>query len=72
MRKQYDVNFKVNIVRTANFLKNNGKHGQIKDLLRVNGVTGSMLHYWRKQFNQGHFNGERAVAFSRKDTMVHG
>lgn len=72
MRKQYDVNFKVNIVRTADHLSKHGKHGQIKQLLTVNNVSSSMLCYWRKQFNQGHFTANRAVAFSRKQEMTHG
>lgn len=71
-RRQFDVVFKQGIVRAANKLKKEGKQGDISILLKANEITPVHLCYWRKQHNQGHFTIERAVAFSRKNTMVHG
>lgn len=72
VNRQFDVNFKISIVRQANQIKRNGQHGQLKLLLQTHQLADAHLYYWRKQFNQGHFASERAVAFSRKDTMIHG
>ena len=78
-RRQFDVNFKLTVVRhckglkaASGYKKGNTKGCGIKEYLSSMGIDNKHLHYWSKQFDQGHFSSERAVAFSRKDTMVHG
>jgi transposase-like protein len=70
-RRQFDVAFKLMIIRTANSFSGT-RTGKVAALLAKYSLDKGHLKYWRKQFNQGHFSPERAVAFSRKDTMVHG
>lgn len=68
--RQFDVNFKINIVVEANRIRRSGKRGAIKTLLDTHALSHSHLKYWHRQYLQGHFAPQRAIAFSRKDTMV--
>ena len=70
-KRQFDVEFKLMIIRTANSYAGT-RTGSVTALLKKYSLDKSQLKYWRKQFNQGHFTANRAVAFSRKDTMIHG
>lgn len=72
-RRQFDVAFKQMVVREYNALPKVSKNKTgVKDLLTKYDIRMARLTYWRKQHSQGHFSAERAVSFSRKDTMVHG
>lgn len=71
-RRQFDRSFKVGIVRAVRNLRKFGSRGDIGKLLQANEITHVRLHYWEKQFDEGHFSIERAVAFSRKKQMIHG
>jgi transposase-like protein len=70
-KRQFDVEFKMMIVRTANSYSGT-RTGQVAALLKKYSLDKGYLKYWRKQFNEGHFTANRAVAFSRKPTMIHG
>lgn len=70
-RRQFDVNFKMTVVRHCDELRRTQQWG-INDYLKSLGITSFHLSYWRKQKAEGHFSIERAVAFSRKPTMIHG
>ena len=75
-KRQFDVELKLMVVRhVAELRKIKGKaHGNkgIKEYLESMMVNSGHLVYWTKQFNQGHFTSNRAVAFSRQDIMIHG
>ena len=66
--RQFDVTFKLMIVRACN----NAKYGETRAILDEYQLSNVRLQYWRRQFNEGHFTANRAVAFSRKQIMVHG
>lgn len=70
-KRQFDVEFKMMIVRTANGYSGT-RTGAVAALLSKYSLDKGYLKYWRKQFNEGHFTANRAVAFSRKPTMIHG
>jgi hypothetical protein len=70
--RQFDVAFKQSIVRAAKVTRLKKRHGGIKVILDTHGITSAHLTYWTRQHDEGHFSAERAVAFSRKITMVHG
>lgn len=70
-RRQFDVNFKMTVVRHCDEIRRT-KKGGIGTYLQSLGITDGHLFYWRKQKAEGHFSAERAVAFSRKPTMIHG
>ena len=74
--RQFDMVFKTTVVRAVNELRKlRGKaHGNkgINEYLSTMGITHSHARYWAKQFNQGHFTSNRAIAFSRQDIMIHG
>ena len=70
-KRQFDTAFKLGIVRAVDNIKRSRKWG-IQDLLASYNLTFAHVIYWRKQRDQGHFSTERAIAYSRQDTMIHG
>ena len=74
--RQFDSTFKLSIVRQVLAIRKHNKtnktRGGITVLLDSWGITWQHVTYWMKQHDQGHFTTNRAVAFSRKDTMIHG
>tara|TARA_R110002051_G_C8565057_1_gene474852 strand:+ start:573 stop:812 length:240 start_codon:yes stop_codon:yes gene_type:complete len=66
--RQFDVAFKMMIIRACAV----AKRGDIQKILNEYQLNPARLSYWRKQFDQGHFTRNRAVAFSRQPTMIHG
>ena len=70
-RRQFDVNFKLMVVRNCISIRKT-KEQTLTKYLNSMGVSRQVVSYWNTQFNQGHFGSTRAVAFSRKVTMVHG
>ena len=70
--RQFDVTFKKTVVRNVQELRRQGKHGSLTAYYKALGITRQHAAYWEKQFQQGHFSSERAVAFSRKEVMIHG
>jgi hypothetical protein len=70
--RQFDVPFKQSVVRAAKATRLQKRHGGIKIILDMHGITSAHLTYWTRQHDEGHFSAERAVAFSRKLTMIHG
>lgn len=71
-RRQFDVTFKKLAVRKLKEIRTVKDWGGISRLVRVLKISHYQLRYWEQQFDQGHFSPERAVAFSRKPTMIHG
>ena len=84
-RRQFDVAFKLMVVRRIKrmqqdkskpcltYLGNVLNYDQgISRYITDSKLSLGQVYYWIKQFDQGHFSQERAVAFSRKAVMVHG
>lgn len=76
-KRQFDKQFKVTVVRAVKAIRSEypkGSHcqGKVAEYLRTLQVTTKHFNYWNKQFDLGHFSDERAIAFSRKPTMIHG
>lgn len=70
-RRQFDVTFKIQIARTASDIRRT-KKGSLRQLAREYSIDHSLVRYWERQFAEGHFSSCRAVAFSRKTTMIKG
>lgn len=71
-RRQFDSTFKLEVVRKAAEIRRKKQWGGLTKLLKEYRIDAKRLSYWEKQHQEGHFSSNRAVAFSRRATMVHG
>lgn len=71
-KRQFDVTYKLNVVRKVREARRTGKRGDIKVILESYQIDNKRLQYWEKQHDQGHFAQGRAIAFSRQTTMIKG
>lgn len=72
-RRQFDVNFKQACVRRMEYIRTHKPKGEtVYKFLAEIKVGATQAYYWERQHREGHFSSERAVAFSRKKTMIHG
>lgn len=73
-RRQFSPSFKIMIVKhCARLRREHGGKGAkngVKEYLEQYQLDPRTERYWKVQYAQGHFMPDRAVAFSRKPTMI--